>query len=191
MAKNAMCLYRCQSGVKSRIELYCALIYTKTQKLTLSINIMRGGAVGIEEFMAWLDDLEDLVKAPDWKKITLVTIIPVIVVFVLGGVFFSKKVTVIQAYITDEVGKLFSTQDLPTQIGNIDNNELKVVQGQLADVQVEQEKDKNGEDTNFALNFTKLNADTDPNNFFKTLIGIRYDTNKSFKEDFSHHKTGE
>jgi len=44
---------------------------------------------------------------------------------------------------------LFSTQDLPTQIGNIDNNELKVVQGQLADVQVEQEKDKNGEDTNF------------------------------------------
>jgi len=43
---------------------------------------MRGGAVGIEEFMAWLDDLEDLVKAPDWKKITLVTIIPVIVVFV-------------------------------------------------------------------------------------------------------------
>lgn len=141
--------------------------------------------------MAWLDDLEDLVKAPDWKKITLVTIIPVIVVFVLGGVFFSKKVTVTQAYITDEVGKLFSTQDLPTQIGNIDNNELKVVQGQLADVQVEQEKDKNGEDTDFALNFTKLNADTDPNNFFKTLIGIRYDTNKSFKEDFSHHKTGE
>jgi hypothetical protein len=55
---------------------------------------MRGGAVGSEEFMAWLDDLEDLVKAPDWKKITLVTIIPVIVVFVLGGVFFSKKVTV-------------------------------------------------------------------------------------------------
>ena len=52
---------------------------------------MRGGAVGSEEFMAWLDDL---VKAPDWKKITLVTIIPVIVVFVLGGVFFSKKVTV-------------------------------------------------------------------------------------------------
>ena len=86
---------------------------------------------------------------------------------------------------------MFSTQDLPTQIGNIDNNELKVVQGQLADVQVEQEKDKNGEDTNFALNFTKLNADTDPNNFFKTLIGIRYDTHKSFKEDFSHHKTGE
>ncbi|MFS9242613.1 hypothetical protein [Streptococcus infantis] len=63
--------------------------------MTLSINIMRGGAVGIEEFMAWLDDLEDLVKAPDWKKIMLVTIIPVIVVFVLGGVFFSKKVTVI------------------------------------------------------------------------------------------------
>lgn len=129
-----------------------------------------------EKFGIWLDDLEDLVKASDWKKITLVTIIPVIVAFILGGFFFSKKVTVTQAYTTDEVGKLFSTQDLPTQIGNIENNELKVVQGQLADIQVEQEKDKNGEDTDFALNFTKLNADTDLNNFFKTLIGIRYDT---------------
>lgn len=124
----------------------------------------------------WLDDLEDLVKASDWKKITLVTIIPVIVAFILGGFFFSKKVTVTQAYTTNEVGKLFSTQDLPTQIGNIENNELKVVQGQLADIQVEQEKDKNGNDTDFALNFTKLNADTDLNNFFKTLIGIRFDT---------------
>lgn len=129
-----------------------------------------------EKIGIWLDDLEDLVKASDWKKITLVTIIPVIVAFILGGVFFSKKVTVTQAYTTDEVGKLFSTQDLPTQIGNIENNELKVVQGQLADIQVEQEKDKNGNETDFALNFTKLNADTELNNFFKTLIGIRYDT---------------
>ena len=124
----------------------------------------------------WLDDLEDLVKASDWKKITLVTIIPVIVAFILGGFFFSKKVTVTQSYTTSEVGKLFSTQDLPTQIGNIENNELKVVQGQLADIQIEQEKDKNGNDTDFALNFTKLNADTDLNNFFKTLVGIRFDT---------------
>lgn len=124
----------------------------------------------------WLDDLEDLVKASDWKKITLVTIIPVIVAFILGGFFFSKKVTLTQSYTTNEVGKLFSTQDLPTQIGNIENNELKVVQGQLADIQVEQEKDKNGNDTDFALNFTKLNAETDLNNFFKTLIGIRFDT---------------
>ena len=129
-----------------------------------------------EKIGIWLDDLEDLVKASDWKKITLVTIIPVIVAFILGGVFFSKKVTVTQAYTTDEVGKLFSTQDLPTQIGNIENNELKVVQGQLADIQVEQGKDKNGNETDFALNFTKLNADTELNNFFKTLIGIRYDT---------------
>ena len=129
-----------------------------------------------EKIGIWLDDLEDLVKASDWKKITLVTIIPVIVAFILGGVFFSKKVTVTQSYTTDEVGKLFSTQDLPTQIGNIENNELKVVQGQLADIQVEQEKDKNGNETDFALNFTKLNADTELNNFFKTLIGIRQDT---------------
>lgn len=129
-----------------------------------------------EKIGIWLDDLEDLVKASDWKKITLVTIIPVIVAFILGGFFFSKKVTVTQAYTTDEVGKLFSTQDLPTQIGNIENNELKVVQGQLADIQVEQEKDKNGNDTDFALNFTKLNADTELNNFFKTLVGIRFDT---------------
>lgn len=129
-----------------------------------------------EKIGIWLDDLEDLVKASDWKKITLVTIIPVIVAFILGGVFFSKKVTVTQSYTTDEVGKLFSTQDLPTQIGNIESNELKVVQGQLADIQVEQEKDKNGNETDFALNFTKLNADTELNNFFKTLIGIRYDT---------------
>lgn len=129
-----------------------------------------------EKIGIWLDDLEDLVKASDWKKITLVTIIPVIVAFILGGVFFSKKVTVTQAFTTDEVGKLFSTQDLPTQIGNIENNELKVVQGQLADIQVEQEKDKNGNETDFALNFTKLNADTELNNFFKTLVGVRYDT---------------
>jgi hypothetical protein len=129
-----------------------------------------------EKIGIWLDDLEDLVKASDWKKITLVTIIPVIVAFLAGGFFFSKKVTVTQVYTTDEVGKLFSTQDLPAQIANIENNELKVVQGQLADIQVKQEKDKNGEDTDFALNFTKLNADTELNNFFKTLIGIRYDT---------------
>lgn len=129
-----------------------------------------------EKIGIWLDDLEDLVKASDWKKITLVTIIPVIVAFLAGSFFFSKKVTVTQVYTTDEVGKLFSTQDLPTQIANIENNELKVVQGQLADIQVKQEKDKNGEDTDFALNFTKLNADTELNNFFKTLVGIRYDT---------------
>lgn len=129
-----------------------------------------------EKIGIWLDDLEDLVKASDWKKITLVTIIPVIVAFLSGSFFFSKKVTVTQVYTTDEVGKLFSTQDLPTQIANIENNELKVVQGQLADIQVKQEKDKNGEDTDFALNFTKLNADTELNNFFKTLVGIRYDT---------------
>lgn len=129
-----------------------------------------------EKIGIWLDDLEDLVKASDWKKITLVTIIPVIVAFILGGFFFSKKVIVTQAYTTDEVGKLFSTQDLPTQIGNIENNELKVVQGQLADIQVEQKKDKNGNDTDFALNFTKLNADTELNSFFKTLVGIRFDT---------------
>lgn len=129
-----------------------------------------------EKIGIWLDDLEDLVKASDWKKITLVTIIPVIVAFVAGGYFFSKKVTVTQTYTTNEVGKLFSTQDLPTQIGSIENNELKVVQGQLADIQAEQEKDANGDATDFALNFTKLNADTDLNNFFKTLIGIRFDT---------------
>ena len=129
-----------------------------------------------EKIGIWLDDLEDLVKASDWKKITLVTIIPVIVAFVAGGYFFSKKVTVAQTYTTNEVGKLFSTQDLPTQIGSIENNELKVVQGQLADIQAEQEKDANGDATDFALNFTKLNADTDLNNFFKTLIGIRFDT---------------
>lgn len=129
-----------------------------------------------EKIGIWLDDLEDLAKASDWKKITLVTIIPVIVAFLAGSFFFSKKVTVTQVYTTDEVGKLFSTQDLPTQIANIENNELKVVQGQLADIQVKQEKDKNGEDTDFALNFTKLNADTELNNFFKTLVGIRYDT---------------
>ena len=129
-----------------------------------------------EKIGMWFDDLEDLVRASDWKKITLVTIIPVIVAFILGGFFFSKKVTVTQSYTTNEVGKLFSTQDLPTQIGNIENNELKVVQGQLADIQVKQEKDKNGNDTDFALNFTKLNAETELNNFFKTLIGIRFDT---------------
>ena len=129
-----------------------------------------------EKIGIWLDDLEDLVKASDWKKITLVTIIPVIVAFVAGGYFFSKKVTVTQTYTTNEVGKLFSTQDLPTQIGSIENNELKVVQGQLADIQAEQEKDANGDATDFALNFTKLNVDTDLNNFFKTLIGIRFDT---------------
>ena len=129
-----------------------------------------------EKIGIWLDDLEDLVKASDWKKITLVTIIPVIVAFVAGGYFFSKKVTVTQTYTTNEVGKLFSTQDLPTQIGSIENNELKVVQGQLADIQAEQEKDANGDATDFALNFTKLNVDTDLNNSFKTLIGIRFDT---------------
>lgn len=129
-----------------------------------------------EKIGIWLDDLEDLVKASDWKKITLVTILPVVVAFIAGGYFFSKKVTVTQAYTTSEVGRLFSTQDLPTQIGNIENNELRVVQGQLADIQAEQEKDENGDPTDFALNFTKLNADTDLNNFFKTLIGIRFDT---------------
>ena len=129
-----------------------------------------------EKIGIWLDDLEDLVKASDWKKITLATIVPVIVAFIAGGYFFSKKVTVTQAYTTSEVGRLFSTQDLPTQIGNIENNELRVVQGQLADIQSDQEKDENGDPTDFALNFTKLNADTDLNNFFKTLIGIRFDT---------------
>lgn len=129
-----------------------------------------------EKIGIWLDDLEDLVKASDWKKITLATIVPVVVAFIVGGYFFSKKVTVTQTYTTSEVGRLFSTQDLPTQIGNIENNELRVVQGQLADIQAEQEKDENGDPTDFALNFTKLNADTDLNNFFKTLIGIRFDT---------------
>lgn len=129
-----------------------------------------------EKIGIWLDDLEDLVKASDWKKITLATILPVVVAFIAGGYFFSKKVTVTQTYTTSEVGRLFSTQDLPTQIGNIENNELRVVQGQLADIQTEQEKDENGDPTDFALNFTKLNADTDLNNFFKTLIGIRFDT---------------
>lgn len=128
-----------------------------------------------EKIGIWLDDLEDLVKASDWKKITLATIVPVVVAFIAGGYFF-KKVTVTQTYTTSEVGRLFSTQDLPTQIGNIENNELRVVQGQLADIQAEQEKDENGDPTDFALNFTKLNADTDLNNFFKTLIGIRFDT---------------
>lgn len=129
-----------------------------------------------EKIGIWLDDLEDLVKASDWKKITLATIVPVIVAFIAGGFFFSKKVMVTQTYTTSEVGRLFSTQDLPTQIGNIENNELRVVQGQLADIQADQEKDENGDPTDFALNFTKLNADTDLNNFFKTLIGIRFDT---------------
>ena len=129
-----------------------------------------------EKIGIWLDDLEDLVKASDWKKITLATIVPVVVAFIAGGYFFSKKVIVTQTYTTSEVGRLFSTQDLPTQIGNIENNELRVVQGQLADIQAEQEKDENGDPTDFALNFTKLNADTDLNNFFKTLIGIRFDT---------------
>ena len=129
-----------------------------------------------EKIGIWLDDLEDLVKASDWKKITLATIVPVVVAFIAGGYFLSKKVTVTQTYTTSEVGRLFSTQDLPTQIGNIENNELRVVQGQLADIQAEQEKDENGDPTDFALNFTKLNADTDLNNFFKTLIGIRFDT---------------
>ena len=41
-----------------------------------------------EKIGIWLDDLEDLVKASDWKKITLATIVPVVVAFIAGGYFF-------------------------------------------------------------------------------------------------------
>ena len=68
-----------------------------------------------EKIGIWLDDLEDLVKASDWKKITLATIVPVIVAFIAGGYFFSKKVTVTQTYTTSEVGRLFSI--LPICVG--------------------------------------------------------------------------
>ena len=122
------------------------------------------------------DDLVDMLKVADWKKIILASVVPTVIAFFIGGLMFSKKSVVTQNYTVDEVGKLFSVQDLPTQVGDIENNELRVLQSQLADIQTEEEEDEHGEQVDFALNFTKLNAETDLNNFFKTLLAIPYDT---------------
>ena len=130
----------------------------------------------LDKLTEWMDELLEMLKVVDWKKVLLFSCLPTVIAFFVGGFLFSKTTTVTQTYTVDEVGKLFSTQDLPTQVGDIENNELKVVQSQLADIQVVQEEDENGEPTDFALNFTKLNAESDLNGFFKTLMSIRYDT---------------
>lgn len=130
----------------------------------------------LDRLTEWWDDLVDMLKVADWKKIILASVVPAIVAFFIGGLMFSKKTVVTQNYTVDEVGKLFSVQDLPTQVGDIENNELRVLQSQLADIQTEEEEDEHGDPVDFALNFTKLNAETDLNNFFKTLLAIPYDT---------------
>lgn len=129
----------------------------------------------LDRLTEWWDDFVDMLKVADWKKIILVSVVPTVIAFFIGGLMFSKKTVVTQSYTAGEVGKLFSVQDLPTQVGDIENNELRVLQSQLADIQTEEE-DEYGETPDFALNFTKLNADTDLNNFFKTLLAIRFDT---------------
>ena len=129
----------------------------------------------LDRLSEWWDDFVDMLKVADWKKIILVSVVPTVIAFFIGGLMFSKKTVVTQSYTAGEVGKLFSVQDLPTQVGDIENNELRVLQSQLADIQTEEE-DEYGETPDFALNFTKLNADTDLNNFFKTLLAIRFDT---------------
>ena len=129
----------------------------------------------LDRLTEWWDDFVDMLKVADWKKIILVSVVPTVIAFFIGGLMFSKKTVVTQSYTAGEVGKLFSVQDLPTQVGDIENNELRVLQSQLADIQTEEE-DEHGETPDFALNFTKLNADTDLNNFFKTLLAIRFDT---------------
>lgn len=130
----------------------------------------------LDRLTEWWDDLVDMLKVADWKKIVLASVVPTIIAFFIGGLMFSKKTVETQKYTVDEVGKLFSVQDLPTQVGDIENNELRVLQSQLADIQTEEDEDEHGEQVDFALNFTKLNAETDLNNFFKTLLAIPYDT---------------
>lgn len=130
----------------------------------------------LDRLTEWWDDLVDMLKVADWKKIVLASVVPTIIAFFIGGLMFSKKTVETQKYTVDEVGKLFSVQDLPTQVGDIENNELRVLQSQLADIQTEEDEDEHGEKVDFALNFTKLNAETDLNNFFKTLLAIPYDT---------------
>lgn len=130
----------------------------------------------LDRLTEWWDDLVDMLKVADWKKIILASVVPTVIAFFIGGLMFSKKTVETQKYTVDEVGKLFSVQDLPTQVGDIENNELRVLQSQLADIQTEEDEDEHGEKVDFALNFTKLNAETDLNNFFKTLLAIPYDT---------------
>lgn len=130
----------------------------------------------LDRLTEWWDDLVDMLKVADWKKIILASIVPTVIAFFIGGLMFSKKTVETQSYTVNEVGKLFSVQDLPTQVGDIENNELRVLQSQLADIQTEEDEDEHGEQVDFALNFTKLNAETDLNNFFKTLLAIPYDT---------------
>ena len=130
----------------------------------------------LDRLTEWWDDLVDMLKVADWKKIILASVVPTIIAFFIGGLMFSKKTVETQKYTVDEVGKLFSVQDLPTQVGDIENNELRVLQSQLADIQTEEDEAEHGEQVDFALNFTKLNAETDLNNFFKTLLAIPYDT---------------
>lgn len=130
----------------------------------------------LDRLTEWWDDLVDMLKVADWKKIILASVVPTIIAFFIGGLMFSKKTVETQKYTVNEVGKLFSVQDLPTQVGDIENNELRVLQSQLADIQTEEDEAEHGEQVDFALNFTKLNAETDLNNFFKTLLAIPYDT---------------
>ena len=130
----------------------------------------------LDRLTEWWDDLVDMLKVADWKKIILASFVPTVIAFFIGGLMFSKKTVETQKYTVDEVGKLFSVQDLPTQVGDIENNELRVLQSQLADIQTEEDEDEHGEKVDFTLNFTKLNAETDLNNFFKTLLAIPYDT---------------
>lgn len=130
----------------------------------------------LDRLTEWWDDLVDMLKVADWKKIILASVVPTVIAFFIGGLMFSKKTVETQKYTLNEVGKLFSVQDLPTQVGDIENNELRVLQSQLADIQTEEDEDEHGEQVDFALNFTKLNAETDLNNFFKTLLAIPYDT---------------
>lgn len=130
----------------------------------------------LDRLTEWWDDLVDMLKVADWKKIILASVVPTIIAFFIGGLMFSKKTVETQKYTVDEVGKLFSVQDLPTQVGDIENSELRVLQSQLADIQTEEDEAEHGEQVDFALNFTKLNAETDLNNFFKTLLAIPYDT---------------
>ena len=130
----------------------------------------------LDRLTEWWEDLVDMLKVADWKKIILASVVPTVIAFFIGGLMFSKKTVETQKYTVNEVGKLFSVQDLPTQVGDIENNELRVLQSQLADIQTEEDEAEHGEQVDFALNFTKLNAETDLNNFFKTLLAIPYDT---------------
>lgn len=127
--------------------------------------------------MKIVDNLKEKFEDVDPTEIIAKSVLPAIITFGLGFALCyvligGKNNSTVQSFTEAQATEILSTQDLPTQISELTNNQLKVLENQIANLGIETTSEEK-EDSLVSV-LSQINADNKFNDFFKSYLSADY-----------------